>query len=127
MVVEANEGPPNNSLQATAGAVAFELWPPPRIAKSQSGRHEGNNMFKRQSDSSAIMPARLRVPPCRVWPNPAAPEFGRWAEAGKYLTTKRVNYSSLVKNEDCNIFVSLDECAIITQKYSTILLSRTKG
>jgi len=68
----------NNSFQATAGAVTFELWPQPKMVKIQSGRHEGNNMSKCKVSNSAIMPARLRVPPCRVVQNPAAPEFGRY-------------------------------------------------
>ena len=33
----------NNSFQATAGAVTFESGPQPKIAKRQSGRHEGYN------------------------------------------------------------------------------------
>ncbi len=60
----------NNSLQATAGAVAFELWPHPRIVWIQSGRHEGNNMSGKYSHYSATMLSKYWGAALASWPIP---------------------------------------------------------
>ncbi len=67
----------NNSFQATAGAVAFELGPHPKIILIQSGRHEGNNMSGQCSNYSATITSKVWGAALSSWPFPAAPEFGR--------------------------------------------------
>jgi len=51
----------NNSLQATAGAVAFEPNPQPKTAKNQTGRHEVYNMYGGHCDKYAIIQANKWV------------------------------------------------------------------
>jgi len=79
-------------LQATAGAVAFEFGPHPKIAESESGQHERNNMSGKHSLDSATITSKAWGAALSRWPFPAAPEFGRYVALKQTILLKWRNY-----------------------------------